>query len=136
MGWIPFLLFHPAFPVSPSPPMFRPFPSPVFFPPPPPFRFSREICGSTVKCEKWLPVAKVGGDRIRSVPMISEVEGDASHGSRGSRGRTSGLVFDLDAEISVSVCLAADIFFFLVGSTDYSDSRERVSSRSRGSDLV
>ena len=34
-----------------------------------------------VYSENWQPVAKVGGNQIHSVPMISEVGGDASYGS-------------------------------------------------------
>ena len=59
------------------PPMFHSFPSLLFFPSL--LKFSMQI--PTAPIEKWQPVAKIGRDEIHSVPMISKVGGDASHGS-------------------------------------------------------
>ena len=60
------------------PPMFQPFPSILLFPSP--LKFSKEVWGSTVSflpfpAKKWHPVAKVRGDQIHSVPVISKVGG-------------------------------------------------------------
>ena len=61
--------------------------SPILFPTPlyPDLLLSlarRSVCFPRCPAKKWQPVAKVGGDQIHSVPVISKVGGDASHGSR------------------------------------------------------
>ena len=86
MMWRSIPFFHSSV-SSPSPviapPVFRPFPSLLFFLSP--FKFSQEVCESTklptLSRGKRQPVAKVGWDQIHSVPIISKVGGDASHGS-------------------------------------------------------
>ena len=64
-----------------APPMFHPFPSLLFFPAS--LKFSKEVWGNL----KRQPVAKVGGDQIHLVPVISNVRGDASHGSHKSKSK-------------------------------------------------
>jgi len=47
-----------------------------------PLKFSKKIWGTFPYCpaKKWQPVAKVGGEQIQLVYMISNVGRDASHG--------------------------------------------------------
>ena len=91
MGWMPtsFLFLLRPFPVSRycSVPV-SPIPFPIlvsFFLPSNSGSKSGENCKlPTVPSEKWQPVAKVGGNKIHSVPVISRVGGDASHGSHSA----------------------------------------------------
>ena len=59
--------------------MFQPFPSLYS-------SFLLPLNSASAQCTatKLQPVAKVGGGRIHSVPMISKVGGDASHGFHGA----------------------------------------------------
>ena len=56
----------------------------------------------TVHSEKRQPVAEVGGDQIHSVPMISTVGGDASHGAHGEGVAPS---FLAAGQLTVIVCI-------------------------------